>query len=137
LGLAPFPREAGGHVPFTGGQLVVPENATAEERAGAVAFWAFLMQPENVEAWVKASYFLPVRKSVEADLAPWYEAHPERRAGVDQLDVAVLRPARRSTPFGKPTWRRASSAPRWGAWTRTRRCKRCSAALCRLVERAG
>jgi len=92
LGLAPFPREAGGHVPFTGGQLVVPENATAEERAGAVAFWAFLMQPENVEAWVKASYFLPVRKSVEADLAPWYEAHPERRAGVDQLDVAVLRP---------------------------------------------
>ncbi len=92
LGTAPLPRDSEGHVPFTGGQLVIPTTASEAERDGAFAFWQFLMQPDNVETWVRASYFLPVLQSVEARLGSWYAENPNRGAGVAQLDVAVLRP---------------------------------------------
>ncbi len=89
---APLPTGQSQAVPLMGAQLVVLESASEAERRGALAFWQFLMAPENQEAWVEASYFLPVRKSVAEALAPWYEADPSRGAALAQLEHAVYRP---------------------------------------------
>lgn len=89
---APIPRGEDPGVPITGGQLVIPRAASEAERAGAFAFWRFLMEPARNEAWVKASFFLPSRRSVREGLADWYAAAPVRSAGVEQLPYAVQRP---------------------------------------------
>jgi ABC-type glycerol-3-phosphate transport system substrate-binding protein len=92
VGQAPVPQGSAATVPMIGAQLVVVNSATEAQAAGAVAFWAFLMAPENLAAWVQASYFLPVRQSVAEQLEPWYAEDPNRRAGLDQLDNLVMRP---------------------------------------------
>lgn len=92
VGQAPIPLRPGGSVPMIGAQLVVLSSASEAQRRGAVAFWEFLMAPENLSAWVQASYFLPVRQSVAEQLAPWYAEDPSRRAGIDQLAHLSMRP---------------------------------------------
>ena len=89
---APIPRGDDPGVPITGGQLVLPRAASDAERAGAFAFWRFLMEPERNAAWVRASFFLPTRRSVRTDLADWYADSPLRSAGIEQLPYAVQRP---------------------------------------------
>ena len=89
---APVPSGGSPTVPLLGAQLVVLGGATAEERAGAVAFWEFLMQPENVATWVEASYYLPARRAALPLLESWYEEDPSRRAALTGLEHAVLRP---------------------------------------------
>lgn len=90
--IAPVPTGDSAAVPLIGAQMVVLENATEEERRGAVAFWEFLMQPENQATWVKASYFLPTRRAAEPLLEPWYQEDPSRRVALTQLPNAVPRP---------------------------------------------
>ena len=89
---APVPSGGSPTVPLLGAQLVVLEGATAAERAGAVAFWEFLMAPENIKTWVEASYYLPTRRSALPLLEAWYEEDPDRRAALLGLEHAVLRP---------------------------------------------
>ena len=89
---APLPVGASPSVPLVGAQLVVLASASEAEREGALAFWQFLMAPENQETWVEASYFLPVRRSVAEALAAWYQADPSRGAALAQLPLAVYRP---------------------------------------------
>lgn len=89
---APLPQGADPGVPLTGALLVIPRAAPDTEQAGAFAFWRYLMEPAQNEAWVKASYFLPSRRSVTQRLADWYRASPERSAGIEQLPYAVPRP---------------------------------------------
>jgi sn-glycerol 3-phosphate transport system substrate-binding protein len=45
-------------------QLVAFKGASLTEQKGMVEFWKFLMRPENQERWSKASFYIPVRKSV-------------------------------------------------------------------------
>jgi sn-glycerol 3-phosphate transport system substrate-binding protein len=45
-------------------QLVAFKSSSTEEQRGVAEFWKFLVKPENQERWAKASYYLPVRKSV-------------------------------------------------------------------------
>lgn len=92
LAAAPLPAAPGGRVPYGGAQLVVMKNATVEERAGAFAFWQFLMEPESLKRWVEASYYIPVRRSVEPLLEDFYAEEPGRAAALDQLETAVPSP---------------------------------------------
>ncbi len=65
-------------VPLIGAQLVVLASASEEERRGAVAFWQFLMEPENQATWVKASYYLLTRRAALPLLESWYREDPSR-----------------------------------------------------------
>lgn len=101
IGVAPIPREPGGKVPFGGAQLVVVRGSSAEQTKGAVEFWRFLMEPENIKTWVQASYYLPLRKSAEPLLEDFYKENPYRRIAFQQVSVAQPRP--RLPQFA--TWR--------------------------------
>jgi sn-glycerol 3-phosphate transport system substrate-binding protein len=90
--VAPVPTGTSAAVPLIGAQLVVLKSATEEERRGAVAFWQFLMEPENQATWVKASYYLPTRRAALPLLEPWYQEDPSRRVALEQLENAVPRP---------------------------------------------
>ncbi|HEV2125438.1 MAG TPA: ABC transporter substrate-binding protein [Chloroflexota bacterium] len=88
----PVPTGSSRAVPLMGSQLVVLKSASEEQRQGAFEFWTFLMQPEVQARWVEASYFLPMRRSVAASLQAWYDAEPNRRSALAQLEHAVYRP---------------------------------------------
>ena len=90
--IAPVPSSGSAAVPLMGAQLVVLKSATEEQQRGAVAFWQFLMEPENQATWVKASYFLPSRRAALPLLEPWYQEDPSRRVSLEQLGNAVPRP---------------------------------------------
>ena len=74
-----------------GAQLVVLKGANERQVAGAVAFWKFLMRPENIARWVEASYYVPVRKSALPFLQDFYAENPYRKAAFEQLAYAVPR----------------------------------------------
>ena len=92
LGAAPLPKGAKTVVPFGGAQLVVLKDSSADEQAGAWAFWQYLMRPESIVAWTKASYYVPVRRSALPLLADWYKENPYRKIAFEQFDDAVSRP---------------------------------------------
>lgn len=89
---APIPFDSSQDLPLVGAQLVVLNHASAVERQGAVAFWHFLMEPENQRRWVEASYYLPVRRSSVPLLSDWYSKDPSRKVGLDQLEHAIGKP---------------------------------------------
>ncbi len=90
--IVPVPTGKSTAVPLMGAQLVVLKSATEKQRKGAVAFWEFLMQPENQATWVKTSYFLPTRRAAEPLLESWYQEDPSRKVALTQLENAVPRP---------------------------------------------
>ena len=92
LSAAPVPLGVNGAVPLGGAQLVVMRNASPAEREGAFAFWRFLMERENLAAWVEASYYIPVRRSVVPLLQGFYAEDPGRSAALSQLELAIPRP---------------------------------------------
>jgi ABC-type glycerol-3-phosphate transport system substrate-binding protein len=92
LGAAPLPKATRNVVPFGGAQLVVMRDSSADEQAGAWAFWQHLMRPESIVAWTKASYYVPVRRSVLPLLNDWYAQNPYRKTAFEQFDEAVPRP---------------------------------------------
>lgn len=98
LSAVPVPLADGGRMPLGGAQLSVLSNASAEERRGAFDFWTFLMQPERVAEWVRASYYIPVRRSVIPMLDEFYAEDPGRAAALSQLETAAPRP--RVASFG-------------------------------------
>lgn len=93
LGVAPVPTSTpSGTVPMGGAELVVLKGATAQQRAGAMAFWRFLMRPENIAKWVEASYYMPLRKSAAPLLKPFYAENPYRKIAFQQIERAIPRP---------------------------------------------
>ena len=92
----PVPMREGGRVPLGGAQLVVMRNAGEQERAGAFAFWRFLMEPEHLATWIEASYYIPVRRAALPLLEGFYAADPNRAAALSQLELAVPRPRLRA-----------------------------------------
>lgn len=101
IAAAPVPTGGSNVVPLGGAQLVIMRNATPEQRDGAFAFWQFLMEAENLATWVRASFYIPVRRAALPLLEPWYAEDPNRRAALTQLENAVPRP--RNPEFN--TWR--------------------------------
>jgi ABC-type glycerol-3-phosphate transport system substrate-binding protein len=101
LGVAPIPRSPGGKVPLGGAQLVLLRGATPEQQRGALEFWKFLMEPENIKTWVEVSYYIPLRKSAEPLLEAFYRANPYRKVAFQQVAFAQPRP--RVPQFA--TWR--------------------------------
>ncbi|WP_038058478.1 ABC transporter substrate-binding protein [Thermus amyloliquefaciens] len=92
LGVAPVPREPGGRVPMGGAQLVVLKGATEAQVRGALEFWKYLMEPQNVARWVEASYYVPVRKSAIPLLEGFYRENPFRKVAFEQIAYAQERP---------------------------------------------
>lgn len=90
--VAPVPTGESRDVPIMGGQLVVMANSSPAQQQGAFEFWRFMMESENMAQWVRASYFLPVTRSATELLEPWFAEDPIRRAALDQLEHATLRP---------------------------------------------
>lgn len=97
LGIAPFPCEKPGActVPLGGGTLVIPKGTSAQEQAGALAFWQYLMEPARVAGWVQTTAYAPPRKAAVPLLEGWYSKNPQMRAAHAQMSRAVPRP---STP---------------------------------------
>jgi sn-glycerol 3-phosphate transport system substrate-binding protein len=98
LSAVPVPVADGGRMPLGGAQLSVLASASEDERRGAFDFWTFLMRPERVAEWVRASYYIPVRRSVLPLLEDFYAADPGRAASLSQLETAAPRP--RVASFG-------------------------------------
>jgi sn-glycerol 3-phosphate transport system substrate-binding protein len=92
IAAAPVPTGGSPTVPLGGAQLVVLRGASEAQQRGAVAFWRYLMEPENLQTWIEASFYIPVRRSVVPLLEPWYAEDPNRRAALRQLEHAVPRP---------------------------------------------
>lgn len=92
LGIAPMPCDKQCAVPIGGGQLVVLKGAGAKEQAGAVAFWKFLMEPNNLKAWVEQTYYVSPRKSVLPLLKDFYRNDPQRKTAFEQLEIGFSRP---------------------------------------------
>ncbi len=88
----PVPSSEGGSVPLGGAQLAVLRSATEEQRAGAFAFWEYLMEPANLATWVEESYYIPVRRAALDHLEEFYAEDPNRGAALAQLESAVPRP---------------------------------------------
>ena len=72
-------------------QLVVPRGNSADETAGAVAFWSYLTRPENTARFSKATYYLPVRQSAKKLLGD-FAGDPVMKAGLEALDNAYNPP---------------------------------------------
>ncbi|NHK39211.1 extracellular solute-binding protein [Thermus thermophilus] len=92
LGVAPVPREEGGKVPMGGAQLVVLKGASEAQVRGALEFWKYLMEPQNVARWVQAGYYVPVRKSAIPLLEGFYRENPFRKVAFEQIAHAQERP---------------------------------------------
>ncbi len=88
LGVAAVPRSEGGKVPLAGGTLVVLRGASEQQARGAVAFWRFLMEPANIAKWVKATYYMPMRRSAQPLLEDFYKEDPRRRVAFGQVEHA-------------------------------------------------
>ncbi|GAA5336347.1 ABC transporter substrate-binding protein [Thermus hydrothermalis] len=86
VGLAPLPRREGGAVPLSGAALAVLKGASPEQAQGAVAFWLHFLEPKRQAAWVRTTWYLPLRKEAERELADFLK-DPERQAVFAQAEV--------------------------------------------------
>lgn len=93
LGLAPLPcAKSRCSVLIGGGGLVVPKGNQPKAQAGAIAFWQYLMQAEQMTQWVKATSYVPLRKSSALLLNSWYRQNPQIRKAHAQINHAQPRP---------------------------------------------
>ncbi len=72
-------------------QLVVPRGNTAQETAGAFAFWSFMTRPESTARFARATYYLPVRDSARKLLGDTAN-DPVMKAGLEALENAYNPP---------------------------------------------
>jgi len=86
VGLAPLPRREGGAVPLSGAALAVLKGASPEQARGAVAFWLHFLEPKRQAEWVRTTWYLPLRKEAERELADFLK-DPERQAVFAQAEV--------------------------------------------------
>ena len=87
VGMAPVPRAEGGTVPLSGAVLAVLRGASPEQARGAVAFWRHFLEPKRQADWVRATWYLPLRKEAERELSDFLK-DPERQAVFAQAEVA-------------------------------------------------
>lgn len=101
LGATPMPCASKCAVPIGGAELVILKDASAQEQAGAFAFWKYLMEPKVLENWVQSTFYVTPRRSVQPLLQDFYSKNGYRAAAFSQLENAVPRP----TAPGYATWR--------------------------------
>lgn len=79
---------------FAGNDLGVFSSASDQEQAGAVAFMAFLLQPENTAQWAIDTGYVPVTQAgVETDAYQAYLEENERAiAATLELDYGISAP---------------------------------------------
>ncbi|WP_117237642.1 ABC transporter substrate-binding protein [Thermus sediminis] len=87
VGVAPLPRQAEGAVPLSGAVLVVLKGASPEQAQGAVAFWRHFLEPKRQAEWVRTTWYLPLRREAERELADFLR-DPERARVFAQAEVA-------------------------------------------------
>lgn len=85
-----LPLNDGATQPITGAQMTIINGSSEEQIAGALAFWQFLMQPENIEKWAEVSYFLPVRRSVANQLTTVWARDDVRNMALQLLESNQL-----------------------------------------------
>lgn len=90
LGVAAVPRSENGKVPLAGGTLVVLRGTSEQQARGAVAFWRFAMEPTNIAKWVKATYYMPMRRAAQPLLEDFYKEDPRRRLAFGQVEHASV-----------------------------------------------
>lgn len=90
LGVAAVPRSENGKVPLAGGALVVLRGTSEQQARGAVAFWRFAMEPANIAKWVKATYYMPMRRAAQPLLEDFYKEDPRRRLAFGQVEHASV-----------------------------------------------
>ncbi|MDX2004756.1 MAG: extracellular solute-binding protein [Meiothermus sp.] len=88
LGVAPMPRVEGGKVPLGGGTLTAIRGASEAQARGVVAFWRYMMEPANINRWVRETYALPMRRNALPLLEPFYAQDPRRRVALSQIPDA-------------------------------------------------
>ncbi len=94
LGVAPFLCEKVGTcaVPLGGAALSMPKGTSAQEQAGALAFWQFLMEPKRLADWVSVTAYVPPRRAAVPLLDGWYKQNESIREAHAQISRAVPRP---------------------------------------------
>lgn len=90
LGVTAVPRSEDGKVPLAGGTLVVLRGSNEQQIRGAVAFWRFLMEPPNIVRWVRATYYMPMRRAAQPLLEDFYREDPRRRVAFSQVEYAEV-----------------------------------------------
>ena len=105
VGVAPMPRNA--DAPFAGNyaggdSLWLRDGLPPAERDAALAFLLFLLRPEHVADWHKANQRIPVTRTAVRMLEQegWFDANPELRAPLEQLDASDGTPAALGPLFG-------------------------------------
>lgn len=88
LGIGSVPGITGGKVPLTGPTLMAMRGATPEQIRGMVAFWKYLIQPENMARWTETTFNMPMRRSAQPLLEEFYKADPRRRIAFAQVENA-------------------------------------------------
>lgn len=92
LGAAPMPCGQKCAVSVGGANVVILKDASAQEQAGAVAFWQYLMEPAVLRGWVERTFYASPRRSVQGQLREFFAQNPYRAAAFSQLETAVARP---------------------------------------------
>ncbi|HEX2865138.1 MAG TPA: extracellular solute-binding protein [Deinococcales bacterium] len=70
------------------GQIAILNRADPDAQAGAWAFWQYLNRPENLARFVKASFYLPTRRSVTTALGDFIAENPALAQGLIGLERA-------------------------------------------------
>lgn len=86
VGMAPVPRREGGAVPLSGAALAVLKGASPEQARGAVAFWLHFLDPKRQAAWVRTTWYLPLRREAERELGEFLK-DPERQGVFAQAEI--------------------------------------------------
>lgn len=91
---APLPRHRRKAVPTGGTMFVIPRTGPAHQRAAAVAFLSFMMQPAQANAFATQTGYIPVSQAGLAALERegYYAEHPNDRVALAQLEHALAWP---------------------------------------------
>ncbi len=88
---ARLPKKTRHAVPTGGTHWVIPRGASPDSQRAAWAFLRFMHATDQVVEWATSTGYLPVTRSAITHLQDvgYYSKHPNDRASLDQLDVAM------------------------------------------------
>lgn len=80
---------------FAGNDLGVFSSATEEEQQAAIAFMAFLLEPENTATWAIETGYVPIRRSAleVAEYKTYLEENPRAQAANLELEYGMSSPS--------------------------------------------
>ncbi|MBM6615990.1 ABC transporter substrate-binding protein [Desemzia sp. RIT804] len=80
---------------FAGNDLGVFSSATEEEQQAAVAFMAFLLEPENTATWAIETGYVPIRRSAleVEEYKTYLEENPRAQAANLELEYGMSSPS--------------------------------------------